>query len=684
MQHHLFPTKSWFIMFLIITFVHAPSSAFANDDERYVSCSNSLDCGNIKGVGYPFWGSNRPDYCGYPELKLDCSDQDPEITIEKLTYKVLGIDNQTRTLSVARKDYAENVCPTLILNTTWIPNLLNYTSDDHNITIYYGCPTQGAPTLPLVPQFPCYINATEMTGYFTAVANLSDLGSSASNLISYLASCKDSIKVPVRESAFLQSSSAPNLTQLLGVLNQGFGLEWNASNSLCDTCQLSGGQCGYNQTTTAFTCYCKDQPQQFSCQQSPTEAQSPRSTRTRRLWIALGTSAAAAAIMTFSIITIYLTRREGSFSAVIAMTFRLKKSQHVGRVKTFMMDYHSLTPRRYSYSEIKKMTNSFVYTLGQGGFGNVYRGKLPDDGHLVAVKVLKESKGDGEEFMNEVASISRTSHVNVVTLLGFCYERNKRALIYEFMPNGSLDSFISNKESPHTNCRLEWKKLYEIAVGIARGLEYLHRGCNTRIVHFDIKPHNILLDEDFCPKISDFGLAKLCKSKVSKISMIGARGTVGYIAPEVFCRNFGGVTYKSDVYSYGMMVLEMVGQSKDFDMGSVETNELYFPDWFYMYLDPGEISTFHGGTTEEEKEIVKKMILVGLWCIQTMPSHRPSMTKVVEMFEGSLQSLQIPPRPSLSSPRRSAQDHSSNVSSLPCVSSQGGGVNTLSADESDF
>jgi serine/threonine protein kinase len=349
-----------------------------------------------------------------------------------------------------------------------------------------------------------------------------------------------------------------------------------------------------------------------------------------------------------------------------------------------MMDYHSLIPKRYSYSEIKKMTNSFVYTLGQGGFGNVYRGKLPDDGRLVAVKVLKESKGDGEEFMNEVASISRTSHVNVVNLLGFCYERNKRALIYEFMPNGSLDSFLSDKGSTRTNCRLEWKKLYEIAVGIARGLEYLHRGCNTRIVHFDIKPHNILLDEDFCPKISDFGLAKLCQSKVSKISMIGARGTVGYIAPEVFCRNFGGVTYKSDVYSYGMMVLEMVGQSKDFDMGSVETNELYFPDWFYMYLDPGEISTFHGGTTEEEKEIVKKMILVGLWCIQTMPSHRPSMTKVVEMFEGSLQSLQIPPRPSLSSPRRSAQDHSSNVSSLPCVSSQGGGVNTLSADESDL
>ncbi|XP_061947823.1 LEAF RUST 10 DISEASE-RESISTANCE LOCUS RECEPTOR-LIKE PROTEIN KINASE-like 2.1 [Populus nigra] len=275
MQHHLFPTMSWFIVFLTITFVHAPSSAFANDDERYVSCSNSFDCGDIKGVGYPFWGSNRPDYCGYPQLKLHCSDQDLEITIEKLTYKVLGIDNQTRTLSVARTDYAENICPTLILNTTWIPSLLNYTSDDQNITIYYGCPTQGAPTSTALPQFPCNINATEMTGYFTAFANLSDLGSSSSNLTSYLASCKDSIKVPVRESAFQQILSAPTAAQLLGGLNQGFGLKWNASHNFCDTCQSSGGKCGYNQSTTAFTCYCKDQPQQFSCQQSPTDAQSP-------------------------------------------------------------------------------------------------------------------------------------------------------------------------------------------------------------------------------------------------------------------------------------------------------------------------------------------------------------------------------------------------------------------------
>ncbi|VVA40996.1 PREDICTED: LEAF RUST 10 DISEASE-RESISTANCE [Prunus dulcis] len=181
-----------------------------------------------------------------------------------------------------------------------------------------------------------------------------------------------------------------------------------------------------------------------------------------------------------------------------------------------------MAPKRYSYSDVKKMTHWFKDQIGKAGYGTVYRGKLPD-GLLVAVKVLSESKGNGEDFINEVASIGRTSHVNIVTLCGFCYERNKRALIYEFMPNGSLENFIRKQGSEMANSRLEWKKLSEIAVGIARGLEYLHRGCNTRIVHFDIKPQNILLDKYFCPKVADFGLAKLCKTKESIVLMLGTR-----------------------------------------------------------------------------------------------------------------------------------------------------------------
>ncbi|MCL7022740.1 hypothetical protein MKW94_015534 [Papaver nudicaule] len=305
------------------------------------------------------------------------------------------------------------------------------------------------------------------------------------------------------------------------------------------------------------------------------------------------------------------------------------------------------------------MTSYFKEKLGQGGYGSVFKGQL-HDGRLVAVKLLsdrsKSSKSNGEEFLNEVASISKTSHVNVVKLLGFSYNGNKRALIYEFMPNGSLDKFIyKNEQLANPSFTLGWESLYQIAIGISRGLEYLHRGCTARILHFDIKPHNILLDENFRPKIADFGLAKLCSGTDSIISMLGTRGTAGYIAPEVFSRNFGGVSYKSDVYSYGMMVLEMVGGRKNVDVEMLldHSSQLYFPHWIYDHLKLEKDLGLQGLITEETEKLAKKMIIVGLWCIQTNPLSRPSMSKVLEMLEGSVETLKLPPKPFLSSPPRS-------------------------------
>ena len=176
----------------------------------------------------------------------------------------------------------------------------------------------------------------------------------------------------------------------------------------------------------------------------------------------------------------------------------------------------------------------------------------------------------------------------------------------------------------------------------------MHCSCNTRILHFDIKPHNILLDEDLCPKISDFGLPKLCTRKESDISLLDARGTIGYIAPAVCNRNFGGVSSKSDVYSYGMMILEMVGGRKNIKI--CKGSEIYFPDWIYRSLEHGNNLQLQGVITSEENDIARKMILVGLWCIQAEPSNRPSMSRVIEMLEGSLGVRQIPPKPTKSSP----------------------------------
>ncbi|KAE9589414.1 hypothetical protein Lal_00000171 [Lupinus albus] len=326
-------------------------------------------------------------------------------------------------------------------------------------------------------------------------------------------------------------------------------------------------------------------------------------------------------------------------------------------IEMFLKDHGHLAAKRYSYLEIKKATNSFRNKLGKGGYGSVYKGKL-HDGSLVAVKVLSESKGNGEEFINEVASISVTSHVNIVTLLGFCLEGSKRALIYKYMPNGSVEKFIYKvKEPTNINLHLSCKGIFNIALGVARGLEYLHNGCNTKIVHFDIKPHNILLDEDFCPKISDFGLAKICNRQESIVSLVGTRGTAGYIAPEVFSRNFGGVSHKSDVYSYGMMVLEMVGGRNNMNVEVEDVDEecssdLYFPHWIYKRLEVNQDLGLQIVQSESDKEMALKIIIVSLWCIQTDPKNRPTISKVVDMMERSLESLQIPPKPYLCSPLR--------------------------------
>lgn len=338
---------------------------------------------------------------------------------------------------------------------------------------------------------------------------------------------------------------------------------------------------------------------------------------------------------------------------LLSIVSEFRKTKKVDQdIEAFIRNNGPPAIKRYSYSEIKKVTNSFESKLGQGGYGQVYKGHVSNN-CPVAVKVLNASKGNGEEFINEVVSIGRTSHVNIVNLLGFCLEGQKKALVYEFMPNGSLEKFVHNNNF-ETNPPLSWERLHQIAEGIAKGLEYLHKGCNTRILHFDIKPSNILLDKNFCPKISDFGLAKLCSKTKSIVSMLDARGTVGYIAPEIWNRNFGGVSHKSDVYSYGMLILEIVGgrQNISAEEEACHSSETYFPHWIYKHIEVGKDLTWHDGMTQEENEICKKMIMIGLWCIQTIPSERPPMSKVVEMLEGSIEQLQIPPRPFIFSPTK--------------------------------
>lgn len=356
--------------------------------------------------------------------------------------------------------------------------------------------------------------------------------------------------------------------------------------------------------------------------------------------------------------------------------FRKSHSEEGGKignelnVKQFIKTYRSTLLSNYSYNDVKKMTNGFREKLGAGGYGNVYKGKFPD-GRPVAVKMLKKTSDNGNNFVNEVATIGRIHHVHIINLLGFCCDGSARALIYEFMPNGSLGDFLHKEKSNHS---LEWERLLQIAVGVAHAIEYLHNGCELRILHLDIKPQNVLLDQDFNPKISDFGLAKVHSRNKSVVTMTGARGTIGYIAPEIFLRNLGNPSHKSDVYSYGMLLLQMVGGRMHIKptTGSSNATEAYFPDWIYDELVQEDYLL--NRTTDlpegEEDCLARKMVVVGLWCIQINPRDRPSMTRVVEMLSGSAEAIEMPPKPLFLSPPREQIENEitstdSNTSDLP-------------------
>ncbi|XP_048550623.1 rust resistance kinase Lr10-like [Triticum urartu] len=385
----------------------------------------------------------------------------------------------------------------------------------------------------------------------------------------------------------------------------------------CRQCELSGQRCAFSSQRNEQFCI-------------------PDPHGSRMKVIAATSSVAAFVVLLVTVATVLYLSLKTRYNAEIHM-----------KVEMFLKTYGTSKPTRYTFSEVKKMARRFKEKVGQGGFGSVYKGELPN-GVPVAVKMLENSAGEGESFINEVATIGLIHHANIVRLLGFCSEGMRRALIYEFMPNESLEKYIFSDDSNIFQNLLVPDKLLNIALGIARGMEYLHQGCNQRILHFDIKPHNILLDYNFNPKISDFGLAKLCARDQSIVTLTAARGTMGYIAPELYSRNFGGVSYKSDVYSFGMLVLEMVSGRRNADPRIGSQDDVYLPKWIYEKVINGEELALTLEATQEEKDKVRQLAMVALWCIQWNPRNRPSMTKVVNMLTGRLQSLQMPPKPFVS------------------------------------
>ncbi|KAF6151174.1 hypothetical protein GIB67_037382, partial [Kingdonia uniflora] len=288
-------------------------------------------------------------------------------------------------------------------------------------------------------------------------------------------------------------------------------------------------------------------------------------------------------------------------------------------------------PKFFTLKELSKATQKFSEEnlLGAGGFGTVYRGTLSDPIlSVIAVKKILATSAQGErEYLAEICTIGRLRHKNIVQLQGWCHERDHLLLVYEFMPNGSLDRYISEG-------LLDWQTRYKILTGLASALLYLHEECGATVVHRDVKPNNVMLDSDYNAHLGDFGLARLLQNE-NIVPMTMLAGTPGYLAPE--CSYTGKSTPESDVFSFGVVVLEVICGRRS--TGGIWENNLVDDVW--SLHGKGELLE----CVDEKLEInfneeeVKRALLVGLVCSHPDPKVRPSMRKVVQVFLNSTEPL---------------------------------------------
>ncbi|KAM0943876.1 putative protein kinase RLK-Pelle-DLSV family [Dioscorea sansibarensis] len=315
-----------------------------------------------------------------------------------------------------------------------------------------------------------------------------------------------------------------------------------------------------------------------------------------------------------------------------------------GRDEHHEQELRSTESLLFDLVTLKEATDDFseANKLGEGGFGPVYKGVL-DDGQQIAVKRLSGNSTQGlVELKNEVVLVAKLQHRNLVRLLGCCLQEQERLLVYEYLPNTSLDKFLFD---PIRRNLLDWRRRYKIIEGIGRGLLYLHEDSRLKIIHRDLKASNILLDGDMNPKISDFGLAKLFNIDQTQGNTSQIAGTYGYMPPEYALR--GVFSTKLDVYSYGVLVLEIVtGRKNSGFQASGDAPDLLTYVWQH----------WNGGTPLELKdqsldgddfraEEMLRCVHIGLLCVHEDPTQRPSMTSIVLMLNSYSTSLPAPSPP---------------------------------------
>ncbi|XP_028105012.1 LEAF RUST 10 DISEASE-RESISTANCE LOCUS RECEPTOR-LIKE PROTEIN KINASE-like 1.4 [Camellia sinensis] len=604
-----------FIITIFLFIVSSPTSHGA-DNENYTTCHDiKYNCGQLKRIGYPFWGEDRPPFCGVQGFELTCyGNGSTTVVIQNQTFHVLHINQSAHNMTIARADLWDNLCPGEFSDTTLNWNLFDYGPYIVNLTLCYDSPSNLASPVPKLKhrQFQCPVVADgQSSGKINFFLEES---------YGLIPDCKNRMNVPVFEEGLYAFWRNETMT-VEELVKQGFEADYHEMDKFqhCKACNDSGGECGTNTTTNQAICFCHNGPQPQKCQ--------VRMRWETALGIGLG---AVGAIVVVAIVCIIYHRRNKKYNATSSWISQY--TSHTSSMNDIEKEASYYGVQTFSYNELQKATNNFdsKKEVGDGGFGTVYQGKLRD-GRVVAVKRLYEHNFKRvEQFMNEIEILTRLRHPNLVSLYGFTSRHCRELLlVYEYIPNGTVaDHLHGDRAKPGS---LSWTTRMSIAFETASALAYLHA---SDVIHRDVKTNNILLDNSFCVKVADFGLSRLFPTDVTHVST-APQGTPGYVDPEYHeCYQ---LTNKSDVYSFGVVLIELISSKPAVDI-TRHRHEINLSNMAINKIQNHELHELVDpclGFNSDYKvtEMIKVVAELAFQCLQNESDMRPSMKEVLEVLK---------------------------------------------------
>ncbi|KAM0001971.1 putative protein kinase RLK-Pelle-WAK-LRK10L-1 family [Helianthus debilis subsp. tardiflorus] len=660
MKPRLDPSPALLAITMVLATIISFPVARCQDASPYDICGQSVQCGDIDKIEYPFWLSGRPQHCGHPDFQLSCRSDVPMLRLgpEPVDYRVLKTDSSTHTVTVARNDLWSNICPQPLYNTTYNTTLFNGDNfGQEDVSLYYGCQgLLGVSPLAASFRFSCDVNDTQSDSYFYRTS----LIYTDTTISSFLVQCNSHITVPVDQSWANRILTATE-SELKQALQDGFNLRWTAYNDECDRCDRSGGRCGSNLTSPyQFVCYCASGNFSATCNNVSVENGGGGS-KSSSIGIVLGIVGGVIAVAIVGVVFFVCRRRKrrGIKAASPAQTetkailaaagssqaLTSDNSNFASSIPSYPSSKTSETSKElvkstyfgaqvFTYEELEVATDNFNDSkqLGDGGFGAVYYGKLLD-GREVAVKRLYENNFKRvEQFVNEVRILTKLDHENLVKLFGCTSKRSRELLlVYEYIPNGTIADHLHGKLANSSSSLFSWSVRLNVAIQTADALAYLHK---SGIIHRDVKSNNILLDKSFQVKVADFGLSRLFEN-VTHVST-APQGTPGYVDPEYYqCYQ---LTDKSDVYSFGVVLMELISSLPAVDT-SRHRLDINLANMAVTKIQNQTLSELVDKTIGFETNglVRRKTTLVAelaFRCLQHNKDMRPTMKEVVDTLKG--------------------------------------------------